>query len=44
MDENRLKRSKEQLLLEFPQPSAAASVTSAQIHSTESQNAPVWKS
>ena len=44
MDENRLKRPEEQLSLELPRPSAAASVTSAQIHSTESQNAPAWKS
>lgn len=45
MDENRLKRSEEQLLLELSRPSAAAAaVTSAQIHSSESQNAPAWKS
>jgi hypothetical protein len=42
MDENGFKRSEEQLLLDLPQPSAAASVTSAHIHSTESQNAPAW--
>jgi hypothetical protein len=44
VDENGLRQSEEQLLLDLPQPSTAASVTSALIYSTESQNAPASNS
>jgi len=43
MEENGLKRSTEQSLLDLPQPPAAVPVTSALTHSTESQNAPAWE-